>query len=100
MARVSRVLVWFLLLLILLPALVGGVSSWARGWPASWSAADWSSTGTLPQAAAESGAMIRVYTARSGRWKGIFAVHHWIVLKREGDSVYGRYDVVGWGNPV
>lgn len=44
--------------------------------------------------------MIRVYAARSGRWKGIFAVHHWIVLKREGDSVYSRYDVVGWGNPV
>lgn len=100
MARVSRVLFWFVLLLIALPVSVGGLASWARGWPASWSAADWSSTGTLPEAAADSDAMIRVYAAHSGRWKGIFAVHHWIVVKRKGETVYSRYDVVGWGNPV
>ena len=39
-------------------------------------------------------------SARTGRWKGIFAVHSWIVLKRENARSWTRYDVVGWGNPV
>src|SRR5436190_12122358 len=44
--------------------------------------------------------MIRVYSARTGQWKGIFATHSWIVLKRQGAAAYERYDVVGWGSPV
>lgn len=100
MSRVARVLLWSVLLLIAVPILVGGLSNWARGWPASWSTADWSSTGTLPEAAADSEAVVRLYAARSGRWKGIFAVHHWLVVKRQGASEYTRYDVVGWGSPV
>lgn len=38
--------------------------------------------------------------ARSGRWKGIFAVHHWIVVKPKGALKYDRFEVVGWGMPV
>ena len=30
----------------------------------------------------------------------MFAVHSWIVLKRENATSWTRYDVVGWGNPV
>ena len=43
--------------------------------------------------------MIRIYAARSGRWKGVFAVHHWIVVKPRGAD-YNRFEVVGWGTPV
>jgi len=41
-----------------------------------------------------------VFTGRAGAWKGIFAVHSWIVLKPAGASEWTRYDLVGWGEPV
>ncbi|QJP12237.1 DUF3750 domain-containing protein [Starkeya sp. ORNL1] len=69
-------------------------------WTRSWSAADWSSTGTLPLPAVSKPAMVRIYAARVGRWRGIFAVHTWIVVKGEGASSYERFDKVGWGQPI
>ncbi len=68
--------------------------------PSSWATADWSSTDTLPPASRNRPAMVRVYSARTGRWKGVFATHSWIVLKDEGESSYERWDKVGWGRPV
>ncbi len=68
--------------------------------PRSWRDADWSSTGILPQAADYKPARIIVFTGKAGAWKGIFAVHSWIVFKPEGAKEWTRYDVVGWGNPV
>jgi hypothetical protein len=41
-----------------------------------------------------------VFTGTTGSWKGVFAVHSWVVLKRAGADEWTRYDVVGWGNPV
>ena len=41
-----------------------------------------------------------VFTGRTGRWKGIFAVHSWVVFKPENATSWSRYDVVGWGQPV
>lgn len=66
----------------------------------SWSRARWTSAGLLPPAARQSEASIHVYAARTGRWKGIFAHHCWIVLKDKGGKPYVRYDKVGWGSPV
>jgi hypothetical protein len=43
---------------------------------------------------------VLVFAARTGRWKGIFAHHSWIVLKPAGAAGYMRYDKVGWGSPV
>ncbi len=54
----------------------------------------------LPDASADRDARLLVFTGRTGRWKGIFAVHSWVVYKREGATAWTRYDVVGWGNPV
>jgi hypothetical protein len=68
--------------------------------PRSWSEADWSSIGSLPPAAAHPAARVLVLSGRTGGWKGVFSVHSWIVLKREGAKSWSRYDVVGWGNPV
>ncbi len=68
--------------------------------PSSWSTADWSSTNTLPRPSHNRPAMVRVYSARTGRWKGVFATHSWIVLKDKGESSYERWDKVGWGRPV
>ncbi|MEH3145781.1 MAG: DUF3750 domain-containing protein [Methylobacterium frigidaeris] len=65
-----------------------------------WATADWSSARLLPPAASVPGAMVRIYAARVGRWRGIFAHHTWIVVKEEGANRYSRFDVVGWGLPV
>jgi len=100
MRFVLRSILWFAVLLIALPVVAGTVTSYASGWPRSWSTADWSSTGTLADPRSAHAAMIAVYAARSGRWKGIFADHHWIVVKPRGADAYTRYEVVGWGNPV
>jgi hypothetical protein len=66
----------------------------------SWSQADWSSARLLPPARAKPGAMVHVYAARTGRWKGVFAHHSWIVVKEKGASAYTRFDKVAWGRPV
>jgi Protein of unknown function (DUF3750) len=68
--------------------------------PMHWYQADWSSTGALPSAARYRPARVLVLSGRTGSWKGIFAVHTWIVLKRAGARHWTRYDVVGWGRPV
>jgi hypothetical protein len=68
--------------------------------PQSWWRADWSSIGSLPAASAHPDARVLVLTARTGGWRGVFAVHSWIVLKPANGDRWTRYDVVGWGNPV
>lgn len=65
-----------------------------------WSRARWTSAGLLPAVARHPEASVHVYAARTGRWKGIFAHHCWIVLKEKGGTAYVRYDKVGWGSPV
>src|SRR5919201_5154677 len=68
--------------------------------PRSYRDADWSSVGMLPPASADRDARLLVFTGRTGRWKGIFAVHSWVVFKAENAASWSRYDVVGWGQPV
>ena len=41
-----------------------------------------------------------MFTGKTGGWKGVVAVHSWIVFKRAGARDWTRYDVVGWGTPV
>lgn len=65
----------------------------------AWNDADWSSAHLLPPARAKPEAMVHVYAARTGRWKGIFAHHSWIVVKERNGS-YTRYDKTGWGRPI
>lgn len=88
------------LLLFLLPLGVHAAVFWSKGWESSWRTANWSSAGILPPAAQVEEAVVSVYSARTGRWKGIFAVHSWIVVKPKGARSWDRYDVVGWGTPV
>jgi hypothetical protein len=99
MRQFRRALLAFAIV-ILLP--LGAHAAWwmSHDHPASWSSADWSSTGDLPPAAAQPAALVRIYAARVGRWRGIFAHHTWIVIKHQGGAAYARYDTVGWGQPV
>jgi hypothetical protein len=66
----------------------------------SWRAADWSSARLLPPAADAPDALVAVYVARVGRWRGVFAHHSWVVVKEANALGYTRYDMVGWGSPV
>ena len=62
-----------------------------------WSQARWDSAGLAPDPATTPEPVVQVYAARAWGWKGILAVHSWIVMKRAGAPAYERYEVVGWG---
>lgn len=65
-----------------------------------WQTADRSSAGLLPQPAEHPDALVRVFAARTVRWRGIFAVHSWIVVKARNAVSYTRYDYTAWGEPI
>jgi Protein of unknown function (DUF3750) len=65
-----------------------------------WQAADRSSAGLLPSPAEHPEAVVRVFAARTVRWRGIFAVHSWIVVKERNGPRYTRYDYTAWGEPI
>jgi uncharacterized protein DUF3750 len=56
--------------------------------------------GLLPEATAHPDALIRVFAARTVRWRGIFAVHTWIGVKEKEAANYTRYDYTAWGEPL
>ncbi len=87
-------------LLILVPVTLSAIN-YLRGYrPGDWQTADRSSAGLLPRPRENPDAVIRVYAARTVRWRGIFAVHSWIVVKERGGPRYTRYDYTAWGEPI
>jgi hypothetical protein len=98
--RTRKTIVLTILALFLLPVAARAALYAYEGGPRSWRDADWSSNGSLPAASAHPEARILVFTGRTGGWKGVVAVHSWIVFKGENARAWTRYDVVGWGNPV
>lgn len=84
----------------LLPLMLHGLWWLTQDHAESWRTADWSSARLLPPAREDPKASVRVYSAPAGRWKGVFAVHSWIVVKEAGAPHYTRFDVAGWGRPV
>jgi Protein of unknown function (DUF3750) len=64
----------------------------------SWSNAPRHSTGLAPDPKVHSDAIVQIYNARAFAWRGIFATHPWIVVKKSGATAYKRYEVVGWGS--
>lgn len=42
-------------------------------------------------------AIVQVYVAPTYGWRGYVAVHPWLIYKRAGQTVFTRYEVVGWG---
>ncbi|MFK8250758.1 DUF3750 domain-containing protein [Ancylobacter terrae] len=100
MLRALRMLVIGFLLVFALPLGAHAVFLWTReDLTGHWSQSDWSSSGILPTAQTHPDAMVRIYAARVGRWRGIFAVHSWIVVKDQGGA-FERFDKVGWGSPI
>ena len=99
-SRIVRRLVLFLLLLLTAPIAVSAAKYWLGDRSVDWQAADRSSAGLLPPAAAHPEALVRVFAARTVRWRGIFAVHSWIVVKEKNAARYTRYDYTAWGAPI
>jgi hypothetical protein len=87
----------FLLLgLFVLPVLIAGCLPDPRaGVP--WYEARRDPTGLAPAPETTQEPVIQVYAARAVSWRGIFAVHTWIVVKPTGAQRYTRYEVVGFG---
>ena len=92
--------VLFFLLLIIGPVVISAANYLVGERRGNWQTADRSSAGLLPDSSEHPDALIRIYAARTVRWRGIFAVHSWIVVKERGASHYSRYDYTARGEPV
>jgi hypothetical protein len=93
-------IVFLFLALFLLPVFgAAGVLAY-QGGPTHWSQWDHNVKTRLGDAASHPEARVMVMTGRTRGWKGAVAVHSWVVIKREGERAWRRYDVAGWGNPV
>jgi hypothetical protein len=88
------------LVLIIAPLLISTTNYALSDRRGNWQTADRSSAGLLPAASEHPDALVRVYAARTVRWRGIFAVHTWIVVKERAASRYSRYDYTAWGEPI
>jgi hypothetical protein len=97
---VKKPLIVFLLLVFVPIAASAARYFWLVDGRGNWQIADRSSAGLLPPASSTPDAMIRVFAARTVRWRGIFAVHTWIVVKEKGATSYSRYDYTAWGEPI
>jgi uncharacterized protein DUF3750 len=88
------------LVLVFFPIGLSAGRYWLGESRSHWQTADRSSAGLLPLPSQHTEAIIRVYGARTVRWKAIFAIHTWIVVKEAGASTYTRYDYTAWGEPI
>lgn len=98
--RILRRLLLVFALLWLLPLGIAAVQHLRAGIGPDFWRADRSSAGLLPAAADHPAAVVRVFAAPTVRWRGIFAVHAWIVVKPDGAPAYTRYDYTAWGEPI
>jgi hypothetical protein len=98
-SRRKRLMLAFLAI-FLLPVLLGAGALAYRGGPTHWSDWDRTVTSQLPPAAEHPQARILVMSGRTRGWKGVVAVHSWVVVKGENERTWRRYDVAGWGDPV
>ena len=97
---VKKPLIIFFLLVFVPLAASATRYFWLGDGRGNWQAADRSSAGLLPAATSSPDAMIRVFAARTVRWRSIFAVHTWIVVKEKNATRYTRYDYTAWGEPI
>lgn len=98
-AAVKKLVLLFLLLLVA-PISLSAANYLRSDRGSGWQTADRSSAGLLPPPEQNVDAVVRVFAARTVRWRGIFAVHTWIVVKDKGARHYTRYDYTAWGEPI
>lgn len=97
MRRVLTIVFWVFLIGFALPIGISAVLHYAgTEAKADWRSADRSSAGLLEQPLLHRDAVVRIYAARTVRWRSIFAVHCWLVYKPRGATAYTRYDYTAW----
>ncbi len=92
----ARLLGFALLARFALPVLVSG-GMFGRTKEVPWYLARRDPTGLAPDPTTTPEAVIQVYAARAVSWRGVFAVHSWIVVKPAGAERFSRYEVLGFG---
>ncbi len=85
-----------LLAMVLLAGPVVAVAGGLARMNADWRTADRSSMGSAPDPAVVAEPIVQVYGARAFGWRGAFAVHTWIAVKRAGAPAFTTYEVIGW----
>ena len=85
-----------LLIVFVLPLMVSACV-FGRDSSVPWYEARRDATGLAPDPAITQEAVLQVYAARAVSWRGVFAVHTWIVVKPAGAPNFTRYEVVGFG---
>jgi hypothetical protein len=98
--RTVRKSLIILLFLLVVPIAASAVKYLLGDRSVDWQLADRSSAGLLPQPSEYPDALVRIYAARTVRWRGIFAVHSWVVVKERNAQRYTRYDYTAWGEPI
>jgi len=97
MRRVLTIVLWFILIGFALPIGISAALYYSGNEAkADWRTADRSSAGLLEEPIMHPDAVIRIYAARTVRWRGVFAVHCWLVYKPRGAAAYTRYDYTAW----
>ena len=92
--RALRAVVGSVLLLLIGPLAVLGFGDVNLDRP--WYEGSQDRVGLAPDPATVHEAMVQVYGARTVRWRGAFAIHPWIAVKRRGASEWTTYQMVGW----
>jgi hypothetical protein len=95
-SRKGTMLVLLLVALFVLPVLANGFL-FGRNDGVPWYLARRDPSGLAPDPRQTPEAVVQVYAARAVRWRGVFSVHSWIVVKPSGAERYTRYEVVGFG---
>lgn len=62
----------------------------------NWRTANRSSADIAPSPLKEKEAVVQVYAARTYNWRGYFAVHPWIAVKKKNENFYTVYQVTAW----
>lgn len=93
--RCARLALSFLVLFVL--PLLMSACVFGRDSAVPWYEARRDATGLAPDPAKTPEAVIQVYAARAVSWRGVFAVHTWIVVKPSNAAQFTRYEVLGFG---
>jgi hypothetical protein len=97
MMSIFKVCLSLFALLYVLPIGIAAVDYWMDGTSGGWRTADRSGIGVLASPPTHHAAVVRIFSAKTVRWRGILASHSWIVFKPEGAGQYTRYDYTAWG---
>jgi hypothetical protein len=82
--------------LVALPLLVNA-AVFGRDGDAPWFQQRRDTSDQAPDPATTPEPVVQVYAARAVGWRGVFAVHTWIVVKPAGAARFTRYEVIGFG---